>query len=433
MSRCFSCFFGGNILLNYSKRMTQKDEQQRIAGEEACPTVRLREGFTTGACAAAAAKAAVLGLLENGKAPLSVRVPFPSGEAIPFQVEWLKREQDSMLAAVRKDAGDDPDVTHGALVVAKVCWCSGSGIRFEAGEGVGRVTKPGLSIPPGEPAINPGPRAMVTAAIRSVTGKGVCVTLSIPGGEELAQKTFNPRLGIVGGLSILGTTGRVRPFSCQAIRCSVACELSVAQAAGVTHPVFVPGHIGERSARRQLKVSDEQLIEVGNEWGFVLEDLARYGFEHVLLWGHPGKLAKLAGEEWDTHSSRSRSAIELIREIFQGGADIPVCGGSGQGGADILVCGGSDQGGADIDASLPCQARALPDTAVSVCASSALTAEGFFAQLEEPARTRAANRLSQVIAEEAFAKCAGACRVSVALVNLAGDLLGSHGELIKWR
>lgn len=387
--------------------MTQQDEQNMTRADDVCPVTQLREGFTTGACAAAAAKAAALGLLEGRPCLPEVTVPFPSGEAITFKVEWLTHEGDSAVAAVRKDAGDDPDVTHGALVVANVRRSSDSGIHFEAGEGVGRVTKPGLSIPPGEPAINPGPRKMICAAIREVTEQGVHVKISIPGGEELAKKTFNPRLGIVGGLSILGTTGRVRPFSCQAIRCSVACELDVAQAAGVTHPVLVPGHIGERSAKRQLKVSEDQLIEVGNEWGFVLEGLHAYRFKHVLLWGHPGKLAKLAGGEWDTHSSRSRSAIELIRELFQGGAD--------------------------IDASLPCQARALPDTAVFVCACEALTAEGFFEQLAEPARTRVANRLSQVIAEAAHAKCAGACSVSVALVNLAGDLLGSTGELNKWR
>jgi len=360
-------------------------------GQNPSQSAQLREGFTTGACAAAAAKAAVLGLLGGRPYPSEVTVPFPSGEAIAFKVEWLRCLDSSVESAIRKDAGDDPDVTHGVLVVAKVCWQEKADIAFEAGEGVGRVTKPGLSIPPGEPAINPGPRKMICAAIREVTERGVRVTLSIPGGEELAKKTFNPRLGIVGGISILGTTGRVRPFSCQAIRCSVACELDVAQAAGVTHPVLVPGHIGERSARRQLKLSEDQLIEVGNEWGFVLEGLHSYRFKHVLLWGHPGKLAKLAGEAWDTHSSRSRSAIELIRELFQGGADI------------------------------------------LVCANAALTAEGFFEQLDTISQKNVANRLSQAIAEAVHTKCAGACCVSVALINLAGDLLGSYGSLEKWR
>jgi len=351
----------------------------------------LRDGFTTGACAAAATKAAVMALLDAAVSPSCVDIPFPSGERFSFPVEWIKRHEGYVEAAVRKDAGDDPDITQGVLVVARVAWCAGHDILFETGEGVGHVTKPGLSIPPGEPAINPGPRTMIRAAIREVFDNGVRVTLSIPGGEELAKKTFNPRLGIVGGLSVLGTTGRVRPFSCQAIRCSVACELDVAKAAGITHPVLVPGHIGERSARRHLKLSEDQLIEVGNEWGFVLEGLSIYNFEQVLLWGHPGKLAKLAGEEWDTHSSRSRSAIEIVREHLQGGAGI------------------------------------------CVCANEALTTEGFFAQLDEIARKHAADRLSQLIAEAVQSKYAGTAQVSVALINLAGDLLGSYGELEKWR
>jgi len=407
----FFLFFWEQDRVKLIKPMTQQAEQIVTRGGDTHPVAPLREGFTTGACAAAATKAAVLGLLGGRPCPPQVIVPFPSGETISFKVEWLSCEGDSVVAAVRKDAGDDPDVTHKALIVAQVRWCADSEIRFEAGEGVGRVTKPGLSIPPGEPAINPGPRKMICAAIREVTDRGVRVILSIPGGEELAKKTFNPRLGIVGGLSILGTTGRVRPFSCQAIRCSVACELDVAQAAGVTHPVLVPGHIGERSARRQLKLSEDQLIEVGNEWGFVLEGLHAYSFTHVLLWGHPGKLAKLAGEAWDTHSSRSRSAIEIIRELLQDGAA---------------------QGGADIGASLPCQARVLPDTAVSVCAHEALTAEGFFEQLDELARERVARRVCQAVSAAAYIKCAGACRISVAFVNLAGDLLASHGGLEKW-
>lgn len=356
----------------------------------------LREGFTTGACAAAAAKASVMALLDHTANPLCVEIPFPGGDRFSFPIEWVRQHEGYAESAIRKDAGDDPDITHGAFVIARAAFCAGEAIVFEAGEGVGQVTKPGLSVPPGEPAINPGPRNMIRAAIREVTDKGVQVTLSIPGGQALAKQTFNPRLGIVGGLSILGTTGRVRPFSCQAIRCSVACELDVAKAAGITHPVLVPGHIGERSARQHLKLVEDQLIEVGNEWGFALEGLSKYNFEHVLLWGHPGKLAKLAGEEWDTHSSRSRSAIEIIREHLQGSAD---------------------QGGEDIPA----------------CATAALTAEGFFEQLDESTRTRVANQLSQSIAQAAQSRYPNAGQLSVALVNLAGNLLGAYGRVEKWR
>ena len=139
---------------------------------------------------------------------------------------------------------------------------------------MGTVTKPGLAIPPGEPAINPVPRRMIREAVREVTPRGVRVTISIPGGGELARKTFNPRIGIVGGLSILGTTGIVRPFSCSALRESLRCALNVAAAAGIRAPVLVPGHIGERAARAHFRVADEQVVEVGNEWGFVLDEAA---------------------------------------------------------------------------------------------------------------------------------------------------------------
>jgi cobalt-precorrin-5B (C1)-methyltransferase len=344
---------------------------------------QLREGFTTGACAAAAAKASILALLDDAVRPSCVDIPFPSGERFSFPVEWVRRHEGYAEAAVRKDAGDDPDITHGALVIARVALSAGEAVVFEAGEGVGQVTKHGLSVPPGEPAINPGPRDMIRASIRDVTDRGVCVTVSIPGGAELAKKTFNPRLGIVGGLSVLGTTGRVRPFSCQAIRCSVACELDVAKAAGITHPVLVPGHIGERSARRHLKLVDDQLIEVGNEWGFVLEGLSKYNFEHVLLWGHPGKLAKLAGEEWDTHSSRSSSAIEIVKKLGL----MPRLG------------------------------------------AEPVTIEGLFEMLKPGEQQKLATELGAAIARAASQKCGQCCRVSVGLVNMTGELLGSYTSI----
>jgi cobalt-precorrin-5B (C1)-methyltransferase len=363
--------------------MEQKKEYsgcvERLSGDLS----QLREGFTTGACAAAAAKASILALLDTRVSPSSVDIPFPSGERFSFSVEWIKRHEGYAESAVRKDAGDDPDITQGALVVARVAWCAGKDIVFEAGAGVGRVTKAGLSIPPGEPAINPGPRSMIRAGIRDVTERGVCVTVSILGGEELAKKTFNPRLGIVGGLSVLGTTGRVRPFSCQAIRCSVACELDVAKAAGITHPVLVPGHIGERSARRHLNLIEDQLIEVGNEWGFVLEGLNKYNFKHVLLWGHPGKLAKLADEEWDTHSSRSASAIEITKRL-----------------------------------------GLMPNLE-----SEPITMEGLFEMLKPAEQQKLAAELGEAIFHAASQKCGQCCRISVGLVNMTGELLGSYKSL----
>jgi cobalt-precorrin-5B (C1)-methyltransferase len=344
---------------------------------------QLREGFTTGSCAAAAAKASMMALLDVDVHPAFVDIPFPNGERFSFSVEWVHWHEGYVEAAVRKDAGDDPDITQGVLVVARVAWGAGQDIMFAAGEGVGRVTKHGLTIPPGEPAITPGPRAMIRSALAEVTGRGVCVTISIPGGEELAKKTFNPRLGIVGGLSVLGTTGRVRPFSCQAIRCSVACELDVAKAAGITHPVLVPGHIGERSARRHLKLREDQLIEVGNEWGFVLDGLEKYNFEHVLLWGHPGKLAKLAAEEWDTHSSRSASAVEITKRL-----------------------------------------GLMPHLE-----SEPMTMEGLFEMLKPEDQQKLVTELGGAISHAASQKCGHCCRFSVGLVNMTGELLGSYKSL----
>ncbi len=348
-----------------------------------------RLGYTTGACAAAAAKAALRYLLEGKEPSGHAEIPFPNGERHILPIAFVRRKETGVEAAVVKDAGDDPDITNGSLVVSYVEWGKGEDVVFAAGDGVGTVTKKGLSVPPGEPAINPGPKKMIQDALRELTDRPVRVTISIPGGRELAQKTFNPRLGIVEGLSILGTTGRVRPFSCRALKCSLVCELEVAKAAGVTAPVLVPGHIGERSARRHLSVTAEQVIEVGNEWGFLLDRLARYPFRQALLWGHPGKLAKLADGQWDTHSSRSTSAVEVVRRM---GGDVPSFDPSGH-----------------------------------------LTTEGLFAALDQTERTRLAEVLSAATARAAQEKTGGACKISVVLVNMEGAVLGAYGDISPWR
>ncbi|HEX7579219.1 MAG TPA: cobalt-precorrin-5B (C(1))-methyltransferase CbiD, partial [Thermoanaerobaculia bacterium] len=252
----------------------------------------LREGYTTGSCAAAAAKAALL-LLAEDLATEEVEIPLPDGQRRRLPVDHVRGTDEGAEAAVRKDAGDDPDVTNGALITAAVVWIEGNDVEFAAGEGVGTVTKPGLAVPPGKPAVNPVPQRMIREAVREVTFRGVRVTISIDGGRELAAKTFNPRLGIAGGLSILGTTGIVRPFSCSALRETLRCALRVAAATGIRAPVFVPGHIGERAARTHFRVTPEQVVEVGNEWGFAIDEAARQPFAALLMVGHPGKLAKL--------------------------------------------------------------------------------------------------------------------------------------------
>jgi cobalt-precorrin-5B (C1)-methyltransferase len=364
-----------------------------------------RLGYTTGACAAAAGKAALACLLEGREDMAGVDIPFPNGDRHVLPLAFLRATDGGAEAGVVKDAGDDPDVTDGAVVSARVAWADGDDIEFAAGSGVGVVTKEGLSVPPGEPAINPGPREMIRAALGEVTRRPVHITVSISGGETLAKETYNPRLGIVGGLSVLGTTGRVRPFSCKALQCSVACELDVAAAAGVRLPVLVPGHIGERSVRKHLDLSGEQVIEVGNEWGYVLDRVPRYPFTNILVWGHPGKLAKLAVGDWDTHSSRSGSAVDAVAKI-----------------ATDLGPPTSDLGSLTSDLGLPISGLA-----------SYTTTEGLFTALSENERRQLADVVSNAISDACVAKAGGGIDVAVVLVNMAGEVLGTSGDIQGWQ
>ncbi len=270
-----------------------------------------REGYTTGACAAAAAKAAAL-FLSRGEAPACVDILLPEGMRAALPVEGVRLSEDGAEALVRKDAGDDPDATSGVLVEVRLSPTPGGGISFAAGEGVGTVTKPGLSVKPGEPAVNPVPRRMIEQAIREVTRAGMLVIISIPGGGAIAKKTFNPRLGIVGGLSVLGTTGIVRPYSVSSMRASLKCALDVAAACGITAPVFVPGNMGRKAVLMNFSAKDEQVIEAGNEWGFVIDSAVPYRFEKILVAGHPGKLVKVVADHWDTHSARSGRAADVV-------------------------------------------------------------------------------------------------------------------------
>lgn len=343
----------------------------------------LREGYTTGSCAAAAAKAAAL-LLTRGETAGTVEIPLPDGRRITLAVAHAGQTRDGAEAAVVKDAGDDPDVTHGARIVASLVWDEGDVVSFAAGEGVGIVTKPGLALAPGEPAINPVPRRMIEAAVREVTDRGLRVTVAVPGGAELAGKTFNPRVGVVGGLSILGTTGIVRPFSCSALRETVRLALGVAAAAGVRRPVLVPGRIGERAARSHLRVPEEGLIEVGNDWGFALDEAARHPFEGIVVAGHPGKLAKLVAGDWDTHSRRSASALPVV--------------------------------------------AALQERVLGQPAAPATTVEGLFAALDMEARRRLGDDLAAAVREAIAKRTAGRLPAAVLLIDLAGRELGHSGE-----
>ncbi len=346
-----------------------------------------RTGFTTGTCAAAAAKAAAL-VLTGHEAPGLLDVELPDGTRVMLPTALIESGKDSAKASVKKDAGDDPDVTDGCLVVAEVAWAEEGDVLLVAGEGVGTVTKPGLSVPPGEPAINPVPRHMIRKAIREVTDRPVSVTVSIPGGRELAEKTFNPRLGVEGGLSILGTSGIVRPFSTAALRDALICELNVAVACKVKSPVFVPGRIGERAARKLFRLMPEQLIEVSNEWGFMVDEAAKIDFERLLVVGHPGKLAKLPNGDWDTHSSRSRSAVPSVTAL-----------------AEELL------------------GRSVPESR---------TVEGIFSGLENAERRLLADTLAARIAEAISTRAEKPFPLSVVLVDMRGELLGTWGDVSTW-
>lgn len=348
----------------------------------------LRTGYTTGSCAAAAAKAAVR-LLAGGRAAERLEIPLPGGARIELPLVYSRITESGAEAAVRKDAGDDPDVTSGALIQVSVAWNGGEEVEFGAGEGVGIVTRPGLAVPPGEPAINPVPRRMIREAIREVTSRGVRVTIAIPDGGEIARKTFNPRLGIVGGLSILGTTGIVRPFSCSAIRETLRCTLSVADAAGIRAPVFVPGHIGERAARAHFRLADEQVVAVGNEWGFVLEEALRRPFSALMIVGHPGKLAKLTADGWDTHSGRSGSALPIVAAMHE------------------KVLGGP--------------------------AAPAETVEGLFAALPETDKKTLGDALAEAIKGAVGKRMDGRFTPAVALIDLGGRIIGEAGDLTSWQ
>lgn len=282
----------------------------------------LRKGWTTGACAVAAAKAAYTALTGDGF-PDPVTIRLPRGETPSFALSRQSLEPGCALAGVIKDAGDDPDVTHGAEIIAMVePGPVGSGVVFRAGEGVGTVTLPGLPIPPGEPAINPGPRRQILDNLGQ--GNDLVVTLSIPGGEALAAKTLNARLGILGGLSILGTTGIVLPYSCSAWVYSIHRGIDVARALGLNHVVATTGKTSEATARRLLELPDQAMIDMGDMAGAVLKYLRRAPVGRLTLVGGFAKLAKLAAGHLDLHSRASRVDLTLLAGMMaELGGEVP--------------------------------------------------------------------------------------------------------------
>ncbi len=279
----------------------------------------LRTGWTTGTCASAAAKAAVT-LLATGEPPRWVEVGLPSGRRVTFAVEQSRLDGDTASAVVVKDAGDDPDVTHGAHLTATVRWCPSAGVFLSAGEGVGTVTKPGLGLDVGGPAINPVPRAMISQAVSEVAGeRGVEVVISVPEGERMARKTTNRRLGILGGISILGTTGIVRPFSTASWRASVMQAVQVAAAQHETTIVLCTGGRTEAGAVALLPHLPEVcFVEVGDFTGAALRVAASHGITEVVFVGMIGKLTKLASGVLMTHYTRSKVDIDLLASLGPG-------------------------------------------------------------------------------------------------------------------
>jgi cobalt-precorrin-5B (C1)-methyltransferase len=275
----------------------------------------LRTGFSTGACSAAAAKAAVAAL--SGTPLSTVTIPFPSGDRHTFTVHSLRCEADSATAVVVKDAGDDPDVTHGAHLTVTVTWRGDGEIVLHGGAGVGMVTRAGLGLPVGQPAINPGPRQMITDAVREASGgRGVDVTISVPGGERMARKTTNRRLGIEGGISILGTTGIVRPFSTASWRASVEQAVAVMAAQGVSTLVLATGGRTERAAMRLLpQLPPVAFVEVGDFTGAAVRRAVEHRLTEVVFVGMIGKLTKLAAGILMTHYTRSKVDTDVLAEI----------------------------------------------------------------------------------------------------------------------
>ncbi|MGH4015757.1 MAG: cobalt-precorrin-5B (C(1))-methyltransferase [Pseudonocardiaceae bacterium] len=284
----------------------------------------LRTGFTTGACSAAAAKAAVIAL-RTGTVPSSVDIPFPAGDRHTFTVHSLQLHDGAATAVVVKDAGDDPDVTHGAHLTVTVTWRCDGDVVLHGGPGVGVVTRAGLGLPVGQPAINPVPRQMITDAVREACdGRGVDVTVSVPDGERMARKTTNRRLGIEGGISILGTTGIVRPFSTASWRASVEQAVAVLAAQQVPTLVLATGGRTERGAMRLLPhLPPVAFVEVGDFTGAALRRAVEHGLTEVVFVGMIGKLTKLAAGLLMTHYTRSKVDTGLLAEITAGHGGSP--------------------------------------------------------------------------------------------------------------
>jgi cobalt-precorrin-5B (C1)-methyltransferase len=313
----------------------------------------LRYGWTTGACATAATTAAYTALL-TGEFPDPVTIDLPHDKHPSFALAQEGLADGAATVGIVKDAGDDPDVTHGALVSARVTHGEpGTGVVFKAGAGVGTVTKPGLPLGVGEPAINPMPRRFMTGHVRAVAARyggtgDVVIEVSVENGEELARKTWNPRLGILGGLSILGTTGVVVPYSCSSWIDSIRRGIDVARAAGHQHVAGCTGSTSERVVTELYGLPEDALLDMGDFAGAVLKYLRRHPVPRLTIAGGIGKLTKLAQGHLDLHSGRSQVDTEALAELVR------------DAGAAPELVEGVRSANTALDALQQCQAAGLP-------------------------------------------------------------------------
>ena len=350
-------------------------------------STELRSGYTTGACAAAGVKAAFLFL--QGKPWQEISLTALDGTPLTIPVKAVTQTEDGICAEVVKFSGDDPDITNGVSVYTTLrLRDDADGIVFRAGEGVGTVTKPGMSLPVGEPSINQGPRALIRRVVTEMTGRedtGAEVTIAIPAGTELAKRTLNPVLGIEGGISVIGTTGVLRPMSEEAFKDSLVPQIDVARAAGEEVLVLVPGKIGQRIAL-SLGISQKAVIETSNFIGFMLERAAERGTKGVLILGHTGKLVKVAAGIFHTHNRMADARLETL--------------------AAYAAAEGLSQ--TDVRAVL---AANTTEDALAVIASAGL-AERVCAVIAARVRIRAERYLF------------GKMKVGAVMVNFAGEILG---------
>ncbi|TYR80617.1 cobalt-precorrin-5B (C(1))-methyltransferase [Priestia megaterium] len=283
-------------------------------------TKKLREGYTTGACATAATKAALMTLI-TGESQTESTIFLPVGRFATFHIEHCEYSSTKATASVIKDAGDDPDATHGALIISDVSWADSPGVFIDGGIGVGRVTKPGLPVPVGEAAINPVPRKMLQETAEQLLQehhihKGIKIVISVPQGEEMAKKTLNARLGILGGISILGTRGIVVPFSTAAYKASIVQAISVARASDCEHVVITTGGRSEKYAMKQFpELPEEAFVEMGDFVGFTLKQCKKQGVKKVSMVGMMGKFSKVAQGVMMVHSKSAPIDFNFLAKV----------------------------------------------------------------------------------------------------------------------